>query len=119
MSATFIADLRTRYGDALSVRRVGTETLACIRHARLPRRNVHANALVVIPDGCFESGQRPAVYAGEDTVQPNGRRGRNVNATQVHGETWLAFSWSFEWDSKQPGWTLVEGALRRFSINDD
>ena len=77
------------------------------------------NVLVEVPNGSLERGERPRVYVAEGTVQPNGRRGRNVNPTQVHGETWLSFSWNFEWNPRLPGWALVEGALRRFTINDD
>ncbi len=120
MSEAFVVGLRAHFGDgAVSVRRSGTTTLARVSGARIPRRATTTDVLVEIPDGALERGDRPKVYVSEGTVQPNGRRGRNVNPAQVHGETWLSFSWSFEWTSNLPGWLLVEGALRRFAINDD
>lgn len=120
MTDAFLADLRERYGgEAVSVRTSGSITLARIRAARVPRRKVTTDVLVELPTGCLERGERPRVFVADGTTQPNGRRGRNVNPTQVHGETWLSFSWSFDWSARLPGWALVEGALRRFSIDED
>ena len=85
----------------------------------IPRRSATTDGLIEVADGSLERGERPKVYAREDTVQPNGQRGKNVNPIQVHGETWLTFSWSHEWTTNMPAWVLMEGAIRRFSIDED
>ena len=116
----FIADLRLRYGaDAVSTRTVGTETLVKVTGVPVPRRNVITDALIVLGANFRNSGGRPPVYFKPGTTQPNGQPGRNVNATLVHGESWLSMSWQFDWSADMPAWALVEGAVRRFSINDD
>jgi hypothetical protein len=120
MDAT-LADLRSRYGDpAVSVRQAPGTTLLKVAGVRIPRRNgVQTDVLLELPDGCLARGERPRVYVADGTTQPNGRRGRNVNPTMVHGENWLTFSWSFEWSPSQPAWALVEGAVRRFTVDED
>ena len=120
MTEALLSDLRAQYGDAaVATRRVGSSTLARVGPVPIPMRaNVTTEVLLDVVDGFRQNGARPAVYVRDGTVQPNGQRGRNVNPMLVHGETWLSFSWAFDWDASQPAWVLVEGALRRFTIND-
>jgi len=117
----FIAELRQRYGaDAVSTRMMGTETLVKVAGVPVPHRsNVMTDVLIVLASNFRTNGGRPPVYVKPGTTQPNGRPGRNVNPALVHGESWLGMSWQFDWSAGLPAWTLVEGAVRRFSINDD
>jgi hypothetical protein len=120
VTEALLSDLRTQYGDAaVATRRVGTSTLVRVGPVPIPQReNVTTEVLLDVVDGFRQSGARPTLYVRDGTVQPNGHRGRNVNPTLVHGENWLSFSWAFDWHVSQPAWVLVEGALRRFAIND-
>lgn len=117
----FVADLRAHYGDEAVLRRqVGAEMLAKVVGFDIPgRKGVKTDALVVLSQGFRTNGGRPPVYFKPGTVQPNGRPGRNVTQTLVHGEPWLSMSWQFEWTPAMPAWTLVEGAARRFTVNED
>ena len=116
-----VAELRTHYGDGeVAFRRSGTSTLVRVNGVGLPRRKGKTiDVLIDLQDGFRQSGSRPPVYVALGTTQPNGRPGRNVNPAQVHGEPWLSFSWSFEWRPGDLAWLLVEGAVRRFSVNED
>ena len=117
----FLDDLRSHYGDAaVNVAQAGTTTLVMIKGVPIPRRRpVTTDVLIEVGDGSIGRGERPRVIVREDTTQPNGRRGRNVNPTLAGGETWLAFSWNVDWNTSLPAWALVAGALRRFSVNED
>jgi hypothetical protein len=117
---TFLADVRSRYGDdAVTIRKVGTVNLVRISPVQMPRRRGTTSVLVELPEGFRSNGVRPGVYVAPGTTQPNGRPGKNVNSVIAHGEPWLSFSWQFPWDVTMPGWTLVEGALRRFAQDED
>lgn len=117
----FVSELRTQYGDdAVATRQVGSELLVKVMGLGVPgRKGVTTDALVPLVPGFRTSGGRPLVYFKPGTTQPNGRPGRNVNQTLVHGEPWLAMSWQFEWTPAMPAWALVEGAARRFTVNED
>jgi hypothetical protein len=120
VTEALISELRAQYGEAaLATRRVGLSTLVKVGPIPIPQREgTTTDVLLDVADGYRQSGGRPTVYVCETTVQPNGHRGRNVNPAMVHGENWLSFSWTFDWQPSQPAWVLVEGALRRFTIND-
>src|SRR5438105_4185503 len=117
----FVAGLRAHYADAaITTRAVPGLLLVKVAGVSIPRRNgATTDALVALPPDFRTSGARPQVYFKPGTTQPNGRPGRNVNPTMVHGESWLSMSWQFEWNAATPAWTLVEGAVRRFSVNED
>ena len=117
----FVAELRAHYGnDAVVTRQVGSEVLAKVAGVTIPRRNgATTDALVVLNPGFRTNGSRPPVHFKPGTTQPNGRPGRNVTPNLVHGESWLSMSWQFEWTPTMPAWALVEGAVRRFTVNED
>lgn len=117
----FLSELRSHYGDdAVAMRQVGSAVLVKVAGVPIPRRKSQTtDALVVLNPGFRTSGGRPPVYFKPGTTQPNGRPGRNVNQTLVHGEPWLSMSWQFEWTPAMPAWALVEGAVRRFTVNED
>ncbi len=117
----FIADLRARYGsEVVTTRQVGSDVLVRVAGVAIPsRRGTATDALVVLSPNFRTNGGRPPVYFRPGTTQPNGRQGRNVTPTLVHGEPWLSMSWQFEWTPAMPAWTLVEGAARRFTVNED
>ena len=116
----FIAELRLRYGaDAVSSRSVGAETLVKVTGVSIPGRKVTTDVLIVLNANFRIGGGRPPVFFKPETTQPNGRPGRNVGATLVHGESWLTASWQFDWSPDLPAWALVEGAVRRFTVNED
>lgn len=117
----FIADLRAHYGEeAVATRQVGLEVLVKVAGITVPRRKgPTTDALVVLTPTFRTSGGRPPVYFKPGTTQPDGRPGRNVQQTLVHGEPWLSMSWQFEWTPAMPAWELVEGAVRRFTVNEN
>ena len=117
----FVKELRGHYGDdAIVTRPVGSELLVKVVGLSVPgRKGVTTDALVHLTPGFRTSGGRPAVYFKPGTTQPNARPGRNVNPALVHGEPWLSMSWQFEWTPAMPTWALVEGAVRRFTVNED
>lgn len=118
-----VSELRSHYGeDAVAVRTVESAiTLVRVAGIRIPKRNpaVFTDVLVELRPDFRKTDARPATYVRPGTVQPNGRPGKNVTAVQFHGESWLQFSWRMAWKSTDPGWALIEGAVRRFSINED
>src|SRR5260221_3522383 len=116
----FVAALKAHYGDgAVSTRTVPGKLLVKVTGVPIPRRNgATTDALVVLLPDFRTSGARPPVYFKPGTTQPNGNQGRNVSNTLVEGEPWLQMSWQFDWNAAMSEWTLVEGAVRRFSIND-
>ena len=117
----FLAGLRAHYGEAaVATRTVPGQLLVSVAGVHIPRRNgTTTDALVALPLDFRTSGARPQVYFKPGTTQPNGRPGRNVNPTMVHGESWLSMSWQFDWAPTMPAWALVEGAVRRFTVNED
>lgn len=116
----FVEDLREFYGNhAVTTRQAGTTLLVKLMDISIPRRREKTDVLLEIPEGSLARGERPRVYVRDGTKQPNGRPGKNVTATQVHGETWLTFSWEFGWVAAAPAWALVEGAVRRFAHDED
>jgi hypothetical protein len=117
----FVAGLKSQYGEAaVTTRAVDGRLLVKVMGVPIPRRNgTTTDALVVLVPDFRTSGGRPAVFFKPGTTQPNGRQGRNVNATLLHGEPWLTMSWQFEWSATMPAWALVEGAVRRFAVNED
>ncbi len=117
----FTSDLRAHYGEeAVATREVGGQVLVKVAGVPVPRRKgLTTDALVVLTPTFRTSGGRPPVYFKPGITQPNGRAGRNVNQTLVHGEPWLSMSWQFEWTPTMPAWALVEGAVRRFTVNED
>jgi hypothetical protein len=117
----FIGELRAHYGDdAVTTRQAGSEVLVKVAGVPIPRRNgTNTDAMVVLSPTFRTNGARPPVYFKPGTTQPNGRSGRNVTQTIVHGEPWLQMSWQFAWTPTMPAWALVEGAVRRFAVDVD
>jgi hypothetical protein len=85
---------------------------------------------VSLPAGCnpevtevilvLRSNQaRPEIYVKPGIVLANGRSPRSVSVIAIEGESWLQFSYQFNWDKQQHTLVqFVEGALRRFSLNE-
>jgi len=117
----FVSDLRAHYGDAaVATRQVDSQVLVKVTGVPVPhRKGTTTDALVVLTPTFRSNSGRPPVYFKPGTTQPNGRAGRNVNQTLVYGEPWLSMSWQFEWTPAMPAWALVEGAVRRFTVNED
>ena len=114
----FLEQLRERYGaGAVAVRDVQGATLYRISEVSIPPPGSGTtDVLAVVQD---PRSARPEMYVDERARQPNGNRGKNVNPVMVFGESWLKCSWQFDWDWSQPAWALVEGFVRRFTMNKD
>lgn len=118
----FIGDLRARYGiGAIFVQQAAASaTFIKVVGVGIPgRKGITTDVLLSVSPSFRSDGARPTVHYRPGTAQPNGRPGRNVTPTLVNGEPWLAASWQFDWDPTMPAWVLVEGALRRFTVNED
>jgi len=85
---------------------------------------------VNLPTGCkpsateiilvLKDGQaRPEIYVKPGIVLFNGVSPRSVSIIAIEGESWLQFSYQFVWDKQQHTLVqFVEGALRRFALNE-
>ncbi len=88
------------------------QTLIHITEAGLPRGCTPTKTSVLL---AVQDGQRPQLYVKGGIKLPNGGTPRNYSATQVVGEEWWTFSYSFPWDETNHSLVQFVGAsLQRF-----
>lgn len=85
---------------------------------------------VTLPKGCTpkrtgvlleltSKSNRPILYAQPGIKLPNGKEPRSTSVVEKEGESWLQYSYQFEWIAgKHSLVQFVEAALRRFAKDE-
>ena len=109
-----IEDLRRTFGEITTVERGETHLV------RLPA--------VPLPSGCkpertqvlltLHSQDRPLIYVQPGIIGPHGGPPRSCSDVLVEGESWMQFSYQFQWSWADGLVTFVGTALRRFAKHE-
>ncbi len=82
---------------------------------------------VTLPNGCVpmqtnvlleltSETNRPVIYVQPGIQLPNGQEPSSTNVVEKEGESWLQYSYQFQWMPKKHSLIqFVEAALRRFA----
>ena len=111
--AEALEELRQSYGEVNTAAGGPGQTLIRIKEVGLPKGCTPGSTPVLLG---VQDGPRPVLYVKGRITLPNGRAPRNYSASQVAGEEWWTFSYSFSWDENTH--TLLqfaEASLRRFA----
>lgn len=105
--------LKEAYGEVSTAAGPPGQTLVRIHGANLPTGCAPASIPVLL---LIQEGQRPQLYVKGGIRLANGGTPRNYTASQVAGEEWWSFSYSFNWDENSHTLVqFVETSLRRFA----
>jgi hypothetical protein len=111
--AEALEQLKQSYGDVTTAGGGPGQTLIRTKEVGLPKGCAPGSTPVLL---VVQEGQRPQLYVKGGITLPNGRVPRNYSASQVAGEEWWTFSYSFSWDENAHTLVqFVEASLRRFA----
>lgn len=110
-----VEELRSLYSNVDMKTLQDSITAVRIKNAQLPSGCTpdKTDVLLLFPPNQDTPSKR---YVKENVKLPNGKAPKNLNPTQVDGETWYDFSYNFPWSPQTDTmYQYVESALHRFA----
>lgn len=120
MTETFnsneIAEINEVYGTTQSLDE-GSEKLLRIDAVPLPDGCNPKTTQVLLKEN--NGADRPEIYVKGMITLPNGVTPRSTSTVAIEGESWMQFSYQFEWNAQQQSLVqFISTALMRFALDE-